>query len=127
MPHPEEPTSFRCFLEGFTFECTAQRAAGREVRDYKVSALNVNRPTTLYSFDLIMVRTPPKYTANSIKINKMPLSPSCVPVPIANVSTKFIWLKQDWEPEAAEWAFARCMDHIVKHIKEQEASNAKPQ
>jgi hypothetical protein len=121
-PQSDPAVTFRCAHEGITFECTAQRAAGREVRDYKVHVQDVDHPETLYSFDLIMVRTPPRYTVNSIKINTVPLPASGSDT---NVNTKFIWLPRDCIPEEPEFAFARTIDRLVKHIKEHEAPNAK--
>lgn len=112
---------FRCTLDGITFDCEAGRVQGREIRDYRVHMHAVENPTVQYGFDLVMVSTPPVYTLNSIRINTLPLLGGLE----ANANTRFIWLDRPYTRMAAEYAFELAVRHVVKHIKEQRARNAK--
>lgn len=118
MPLPNDLQSFLCTHEDVTLECLAQRAPGRDISDFIVRCHDIKEPGVEYKFEMLMVRTPPRYTANSVKINKLPYEHGS-----ASHSTKFIWLARDYEPEDAKFVFQRCIEAIVKHIKEQERNN----
>lgn len=102
----------RCTHNDVTIEFCAERTPGREIQDYVVRCVNTMDPTVEYRFDMIMVRTPPRYIVNSIKINKLPYEHGGT-----NHDTQFLWLERSYEPEDAKFVFQRCVEAVIKHIK----------
>lgn len=105
----------RCVHNDVTIEFYAERTPGREIQDYVVRCVNTMDPTVEYRFDMIMVRTPPRYIVNSVKINKLPYEHGG-----ANHDTKFIWLRPCYIPDDAKYVFQQTIEVIVDYIKKQQ-------
>jgi len=101
---------FLCQHQGHQFKVIAARAPGREIRDYHVIVRTVLEslvtPVEWYHFDLVMVRTPPKYICNAIKVYSGA-------VPLVHKKLRNIWLQDHPEPNTPELTFEWVMSQIV--------------